>query len=535
MKTIRILFILIFSLAGIMTYAAESAITKVTVYRQGAKISRTIKINVKSGNQEIILDNLTSTIDANSLQVGIRGKAILLSASVRNNYIGYKTLPGRLRELKDSLELLIDRIDWVNNEQTIYKGEEKLIHDNQKIVNEKQKITATDIAQLADFYRSRLFTLRKKIYTNAIKLRKTREKKQKIEKQLQELNYQNGQQMGEIVLSVSADQATQIILDITYLSRSAGWSPIYDIRCAGISGPLDLVYKANVYQNTGYDWKGINLVISTGNPTANNNRPVMSPWYIDFLQPVQIRGQASVQKSSRQIPQSSNMMMEIVDMKYDQAPAPPVPYEVSAVTNQMTSEYDIRVKQDIPSDGKQHLVAIRNIELPAVYSYHTAPKLDQHAFLIARIGDYGKYDLLSGQTNIFFEGMYVGQTYLNPEATGDSLIVSLGRDDRINIQRNILTDFTSAKTIGINKKVEKGYEIIIRNNKSTEVSLEVLDQVPLSRNKDIEVEIEDMGGAKYSEDYGKLLWKIKMAPGATKKIRFVYSVKHPKSKQVSGI
>lgn len=540
MKTIRFYLTFILCLIGVYGLSAESTITRVTVYRQGAKISHTSKINVKAGNQEVVLDNLTSSIDANSLQVILHGNAVLLSASVRNNYVGYKTLPKRLQELKDSSVLLNDRIDWLNNEQSIYKGEEKLVTDNQKIVNEKEKVTADDLTKLADFYRSRLFSIRQKIYTNEIDLRKTRERKQKIDSQLQELNYQQGQQMGEVVLSIAATQASLVTAEFTYLSPNAGWTPVYDIRCMGTDSPLDLVYKANVYQNTGYDWTGIDLVISTGNPAANNDRPIMSPWYIDFIQPLAQSGYGAQQKMARQAPSTMNMLVmedaAVESMEYDMAEvAPPIPYGVETVTNQMSSEYEIQVKQDIPADGKEHIVPIRNIELPASYTYNTTPKLDQHAFLLARIGNYGQYDLLAGQTNIFFEGMYVGQTYLNPEAAYDSLILSMGRDDRISVKRNMLTDLTSTKIIGVNKKVVKGYEIILRNNKKEAVDLEILDQVPISQNKDIEVEVEELAGAEYTADYGRLLWKIKLAPSESKKIRFIYSVKFPKDKQVTGI
>ena len=215
--------------------------------------------------------------------------------------------------------------------------------------------------------------------------------------------------------------------------------------------------------------------------------------------------------------------------------AAPVPYQVEQVSNQMATEYEIKVKQDIPADGKQHIVPIKDFDLPASYTYHTVPKLDQHAFLLAKIGDYGQFDLLPGQSNIFFEGMYVGQTYLNPQVTSDSLIVSMGRDDGISVRRNTLKDFTSTRIVGTNKKELKGYEIILRNNKKIPITIEVLDQVPISQNKDIVVEIEEMEGARYTADYGKLLWKINLAPGESKKLRFVYSVKYPKDKQVSGI
>ena len=515
-------------------YAIDSEIDQVVVYRQGARITHTVRFSVIPGNQEIILDNLTPTIDPNSLQVQISSNAILLSATVRTNFMGYQTLPKRMKELKDSLQLVNDRIDWLTNEQAIFQGEEKLVIDNQKIVNEKEKITATDLTQLADFYRNRLTTIRKKLYSNNLELRDLREKKQQLEKQLQEMNYQQGKQMGEVVLNISADQVVKVTASFSYLTRNAGWEPVYDLRCAGTASPIDLVYKANVFQNTGFDWNGVELVISTGNPTVNNERPVLNPWYINFYEPVVVQGYGTY-KSTMAPSRTMNIYADESVAEPEFEAAAPVPYQVDEVSTQMATEYEIKIEQDIPADGKQHIVPIKNFELPASYTYHTVPKLDQHAFLLAKVGEYGKYDLLPGQSNIFFEGMYVGQTFLNPQTTGDSLIVSMGRDDAISVKRNTLTDFTSTRIIGANKKQLKGYEIILRNNKKLPVTLEILDQVPLSQNKDIVVEIEEMEGAGYTPEYGKVLWELELAPGESKKIRFVYSVKYPKDKHVGGI
>jgi uncharacterized protein (TIGR02231 family) len=534
MKTPGILITISFFLSVLKLNAADTELKQVVVYRQGAKISQSANITLTQGNSEIVLDNLTPSIDPNSLQVSVHGNATLLSASVRTNFMGYKTLPKRTKQLGDSLQLVNDRIDWLGNEQAVYQGEEKLIIDNQKIVNEKEKITTTDLVQLADFYRIRLTSVRKKIFDNNLELRKLREKQQQIAQQLQEINYQQGQQMGEVVLNFSAELAIKVNVTISYLTTSAGWSPIYDIRCAGTSKPLDLLYKANVFQNTGYDWKSVDLVISTGNPTANNERPVLNPWYIDFMQ-IMIRGMASMSEAKMAAP-SMNMYAETEDASdYLPEEAAPVPYQVTEVTNQMAVEYEIKIKQDIPSDGKEHIVPISNFELPATYTYHAVPKLDQHAFLLAKVGDYNQFNLLPGQTNIFFEGMYIGQTYLNPELVSDSLIISMGRDDRISVKREILKDFTSSKVIGTNKKELKGYETIIRNNKTIPVDIEILDQVPISQNKEIVVEIEDISGAKYVADYGKLQWNCSLSPGEIKKIRLIYSVKYPKDKQINGI
>lgn len=529
------MIIILFASLVLPISAVNTEISKVIVYRQGAKITQTASVTVPQGNSEIILDNLTESIDPNSLQVSTRGNAILLSASVRTNFMGYKTLPKRTKQLEDSLQLITDRIDWIGNEQTVYQGEEKLIIDNQKIVNEKEKVTTTDLMQLADFYRNRLTSIRKKFFDNTIELRTLREKKKQIEQQLQEISYQKGQRMGEVVLNFSAVEAGRISITISYLSINAGWSPIYDIRCAGTGKPLDLLYKANVSQTTGYDWTGVDLVISTGNPTANNERPVLNPWYIDFIQQSIYGYDAPKRSAERASPAMKMYAIADESMDFKEEEAAPVPYQVVETTNQMAVEYEIKIKQDIPCDGREHIVPISSFELPATYTYHAVPKLDQHAYLLAKVGDYNQFNLLPGQTNIFFEGMYVGQTYLNPEVTSDSLIVSMGRDDRISVKREMLKDYTSSKVIGVNKKELKGYEMIIRNNKTIPVSIEVLDQVPISQNKEIEVEIEEMSGAQYIADYGRLLWKYDLAPGEVKKIRLIYSVKYPKDKQVTGI
>lgn len=535
MKTLGIISIILISLVETSVFAVDSDIEQVVVYRHGAKISRNAQFTVGPGNQEIVISNLTSTIDANSLQVSITGNAILLSASVRTNFLGYQTLPRRTQQLKDSLELITEKIDWLNNEQEIYQGEEKLIQENQRIVNDEQLITAQDIAQLADFYRTRLTSIRKKKFDNTKKLRDLQEIKKRLENQLQELQYQRGKRMGEVVLNIAAEQSAKVGADITYLSYNAGWTPVYDLRCKGTEKPIDLVYKANVSQSTGYEWSGIDLVISTGNPSANNERPILNPWFIDFLSPVVV-GYGTRQKMAPEISTSNVLLMEDAVMpKEKKSIQPPVPYQVTQTANEMTIEYAIKVKQDIPSDGKEHIVPISNFELPARYSYHTVPKLEQHAYLLARIGDYNQYNLLPGQANIFFEGMYIGKTSLNPQTISDSLVVSMGLDDRVSIQRNMLKDFTSQKVIGTNKKELKGYELILRNNKNQPVKLEVLDQVPIPRNKEIEVEIVEIGDASYTPEYGKVLWNIDLLPGETKKIRFIYSVKYPKDKQLSGI
>ncbi len=514
----------------------KSEIKEVTIYQQNAKITRSAKLNIPGGNTEIVLEDLTSSIQQNSLQVDIKGNAILLSATTRINYMyGMKETP-KIKELNDSLELLTSKINWLQNQKNVYQGEEKIIHDNNKLGSEQTGMNVDELKQLVIFYRTRLFEIKKEILRIEEEVKELNLTKSRIQSQLNELNSSRNKPTGEIVLNVSANVPSKIEVVFSYLTHSTGWHPVYDIRAEGTNKPLKLIYKANVYQKTGYDWKDIKLTVSTGNPTVDNNRPIMYPWYIDFYVPPPV---TSYFDSKQKSAQRSQMMQLNIAKEAEEdltgAVAEVPEYVVTQTSSQMTAEYAIEVLQDIPADGKYHLVAMKEYELSASYTYHTVPKLSDGAFLLAKVADYGQYNLLPGQANLFFEGMYVGQSTINPVTTADTLLVSLGRDNKVSVKRNRLKDFTSKQVIGGNIKEVIGYDIFVRNNNKFAINLEILDQIPLSKNKEIEVQLDDNGGADYSADYGKLLWRIKLDAGQTQKVKFIYSVKYPKDKKIQGL
>jgi uncharacterized protein (TIGR02231 family) len=199
----------------------------------------------------------------------------------------------------------------------------------------------------------------------------------------------------------------------------------------------------------------------------------------------------------------------------------------------MMVEYEIEQAQDIESDGQDHIIAIQELTMPATYNYHTVPKLDNGVFLLARITDWGKYNLLAGDATLFFDDMYVGRSYINPNISSDTLLISLGRDEKINVKRIKLNDLCVTKKLSNKKRETKAYETILKNNKNTAVEVELLDQYPISRNSDIEVSLDEAEGAQVTKDYGKLLWRIKLQPGESKKVRVVYTMKFPEDKLVA--
>jgi TonB-dependent SusC/RagA subfamily outer membrane receptor len=202
---------------------------------------------------------------------------------------------------------------------------------------------------------------------------------------------------------------------------------------------------------------------------------------------------------------------------------------------ELNVSFDIDIPYDILSNGKAHSVSLKDIKIPATYKYYAAPKVEKEAFLMAELNDYSKYNLLPGEANIVFEGMYVGKTMINPNQTQDTLNLSMGRDKKISIKRERITDKSGTKFLSSYKEQTFTYDIIVRNNKKEEINMLLKDQYPLSTDKEITVELLDKDGAKANEETGILTWEIKLKPNETKKHRISYKVKYPKDKIIGNL
>ena len=137
---------------------------------------------------------------------------------------------------------------------------------------------------------------------------------------------------------------------------------------------------------------------------------------------------------------------------------------------------------------------------------------------------------MPAEANIIFEGTYVGKSFIDPNITNDTLNKTLGRDKRVVVKRDKLIDYSSVKFLGSNKLQKFTYQLTVKNTKKETVNLLLKDQFPLTTTKEIEVELIDNGGAEVNNDLGILNWKLNLAAGETRKIKFTYSVKYPKDK-----
>lgn len=540
MKRIN-LTLIVFLMALSATFAQEeqrvdSKITDVTVFLNKAQVTRAVKSRVNGGKSTLVLSGITSSLDQQSIQVSGKGKVVIEGISHRQNFLSEFNMPTKLRSLKDSVELLQRQIALEQSQKEILNKEEQMLVSNQKIGGTQSNLTVVELKAMADFYRTRLTDIVTTRMKQDEKIKKLNERLVKTQQQYHEQNELYSRNTSEIVVALSAEAASPVELEVKYVVANAGWQPVYDLRATDTKGPIQLNYKANVFQSTGEEWNNVKLTLSTANPNEGGLKPELYTWALDFYHPIVYRNYENSRSASKKTMGGAPASVEM-----DREEAAPLQAAMltsadytSTIQTSLNTEFSISLPYTVSSANKPTLVDIRNHEMKAEYIYSVAPKLDKDAFLIAKAIGWEEFSLLPGEANIFFEGTFVSTTFIDPNNIKDTLSVSLGRDKRVVVKREKLKDFSSKKAIGGNQKDSYAFEISVRNTKAEPIKIVVEDQVPVSSNSQIEVTTSDLGGGKYNKTTGKLSWELSLQPNETKKMQFKYEVKYPKDKQLNG-
>lgn len=483
-----------FLVSSLLMYAGDDEkvlgtnITNVTVFLSGAQVERTGTMYLNAGNYDVVIQDLPTSSNPNTIQVTGKGNITVLSVENRINYLKSQIKPKSVLILEDSLELLRNQINYQNAMLTVYNSEEAMILANKEIGGNDNGVDIAALKANADFYRVRLTDIKTKQLEIGLKLAGLNKDMQRVQAQLNELNAKQGQPTGEIVVRVIANAAGNATFVTRYQVQNAGWAPMYDIRATDFGNPIKLTFKAGIYQNTGENWEKVKLTLSTSNPNQSNDKPILNPWYLYFNNYVSKEKAEGYYRKSAQ-PMSAVASESDAGAAYDEEKnfESAVAY-TSVAEYPINFEYVIDLPYSVETNGKPRIIQVQEYELAATYQYYTAPKLDNDAFLLARVTGWEKYNLLPGESNVFFQDTYVGRSYVNPLTALDTLEVSLGRDKSISLKREMIKDYTSDKFIGTSRKVTKGWEITVRNNKSKEIEIVIEDQFPITTNKDIEIE-----------------------------------------------
>ncbi|MCU0355980.1 MAG: DUF4139 domain-containing protein [Cyclobacteriaceae bacterium] len=533
-----LIVILIFAMLVIPAFSqqekqADSKITRVTVFMNRAQVTRDTRVRIDPGKTEVIISGLTAQLDQQSIQVSGKGNFILLGINYRQNYLSESNKPRRIRVLEDSLAWYKRQVAQEQLQRDLLNKEEQMLISNQKVGGANHNLSVNELRAMSDFFRTRFTEIGTNRLKSDDKVAKLNAHIARLNQQLQELTNLLSRNTGEIVVSVFAESAITIDLELNYVVYNAGWYPLYDVRAINTRSPLQLGYKANVFQGTGEEWENVKLKLSTANPAQGGVKPEMHPWYIDFYQPVAraMQGRAAGVAVSKAQPEAAAVEFDVAE----ELPAQRIADYVQTVQTSLNTEFEIGLPYTVVSGTRPTLVDIQSHQLNAVYTYGAVPKLDSEAFLLAKTTGWEALNLLPGVVNVFFEGTFVGKSFIDPNAVKDTLAVSLGRDKRIVLKREQVKDFTTRRTVGANVRETQAWEISVRNTRNEPVKIALEDQLPISKNSQIEVTVIDVAGAQYNKETGKLVWDMTLQPNETKKVVIKYEVRYPKDKQISGL
>lgn len=515
------------SLLGLPGNEVKMDLTGVKVFLTGAEIQHYSKYKVDKGVTEIVLTGLASGIDRNSINLSAKGDAVIISVVQRFDYLKPAVQNPAVKALEDSLEILNQKYYLKQAESDVLKLEIEFLMANKEISTDSKGVTVADLQKIAEYFRKRLTEIKSSQLSVANQANKIEKEIERIKKQLAELNAKLNRPENELVVTVSAKNPAQLELNLTYFVNEAGWQPVYDIRVDNLNAPVNFNYKANVWQRSGVDWKDVNIILSTRNPVQNNSKPELYPWFIDFQQALIYNNRVGMaQKSMAAAPEALTSEMQMAESMADY---------ISIDQKQLSVEFNPSLKYSVPSDGKQYTVSIKEYTVPAGYNYYAAPKLDDNAFLIAYITDWNNLNLLPGTANIYFENSFVGESFIDPFTSEDSLKISLGRDQSITVKRDVMKDFTEDKFLSSDVERFFGYELVVKNNKNIPVKILIEDQIPISKNEEIEVKLIDSSGGKYTAKDGKISWNLNIEGSKSQTTKLVYSVRYPNGQRIQGL
>ncbi|CAM4030041.1 DUF4139 domain-containing protein [Flavobacterium antarcticum] len=533
--------LLILLLFPIVIYAQKPVFTtakvkSATVYFNSAEISQTTSATLPKGTSEIVVKNVADYLNENTIQIGAPSNITVLSVQFTNNYISEYEIDENspaIKKVRDSITLVEKEIKKNNNSKIAEVKTIELLDKNQQVYGVNSGLSVVELTKMVDYYKSKRTEISNTIDVLEEKSKKLNETLTRLKNKL-EINTQKEEKTskGKLVLQIMNETAGNVDFSINYLTNNASWQPFYDLRANTVSDPIEMMYKAQVAQNTGIDWKQVKLTLSSGNPNQNNQAPILNAWFLRY-------GNQNNYGYLQNDAKSNSLQGLAAGIQVEQAEMVMKDKSISRYTtiqeNQLNISFDIDIPYDILSNGKAHSVALKEINLPATYKYYAAPRVEKEAFLLAEISDYSKYNLLPGEANIIFEGLYVGKTYINPNQTSDTLNLSMGRDKKISIKREKVVDKSGTKFLSSKKEQTFTYDITIRNNKKEAVALMLKDQYPLSTDKEVEIELKESDGAKINSETGILTWDLNLKPNETKKIRISYKVKYPKDKIIDNL
>ena len=516
----------------------ESSPVEVTVFLSGAELKHENELKLTQGQNIFRFVRLPASINANSISFNFGQDVKIISVSGEINYSEKTEISPERQLLEDLVSDFEDEIQKINNEIEALQSEKILLNKNMDRIgsnNAANNVSVADLQAFAMHYRNQIREVNDNISTQNRNIKEQNKRIENTLKKVEKLRQKDAIPTFEILLIVDTKETKTILTKWSYVVSDAGWSPAYDLRGKGIDKPIHFTYKGTIYNNAGVDWNNVKLKLSTADITQNATPPYITSWKINFEEAAHFQNNMYQQQNTnnnRMSKMGGSFANEESEMNsFQEQFAGENSSDV--LVSELSTEFEIKELYNIPSDNMAYAVEINEYELKADYSYLSTPKMDKDAFLMAKILGWESLNLIEGEATIYYNDTYVGKTYINLRRADDLLEVSLGRDKKVIVSRVKKQDFSSKSFLSNAITETFIYELSVRNTNTMPIELELKDQVPVSGNSEITVEILEVSAAAINKENGLLFWKLNLGAGESKSFKLSYAVKYPKNRKIN--
>ncbi|KAF5360523.1 hypothetical protein D9756_004506 [Leucocoprinus leucothites] len=473
-----------------LTSVSDGKITNISLYSSRAEVTRVFRLEVRVGLNQVNISGLPNALDQNSLKVEGAGRATIHDVTISDlPAIDKPTTSDRLEELlrkRKNTEQAIDRCSLAIKALETYLG----------TLNVKD-VGVAEVANIVKTYQTTGEGLDDELNRLRDELAKI-DSETDSERQKLTGPAENQQLRKKVAVGVFADSAEEVEIKLVYGVQRASWKALYDVRVDmhAKEKPVELTYKASIIQNTGEDWKDVELTLETAEPTFGIGIPHLPTWTVSVFRPTpqplrlaksrshSLRGTAALLGSDS--PVRAQLVMQESDFR-----EPSMAQMEASVGSKgnITATFVVPGKISIPSDGGTHSVTIVKLDLSAKMRWITVPKQEAKTHLSAKIKNASEYTLLGGQASIYVDGSFIARTGIPAVSPEETFDCPLGLDPSVRITYHPRSKKTT-RTGFYNKITTHVYiqRITVFNSKTHAIDdLKVTDQFPVSDDSSITV------------------------------------------------
>ncbi len=537
----------------------ESQISEVTVYTDRALITRRGTVALTGNERELTVASLPTTLETESVRATGSGTVAVRLLGVHTETVFHSEPTGdRIAELTAQIQELETQKRAIKDQIASRKIQLNFVENlSEKSVGSfassisKQQIGLNEAGELLNFLGS---NYKKYISAIAQHERQQRDLDKQIEalrQQLRQVQTPYSQQSFNIIVAIEPSGSGNFELEVSYVVTRAHWTPLYDLRVNTTNNQINLNYLAEVNQNTGEDWTGVALTLSTAKPGMGTLPPKLQPWFIDIVRP-QSAPTAEFMKQRRVQTEDAEMGTNHLQLEMENEPqfammalrsaaATPEPIAAQTATAKVSKEgstvsFQVGGNTNIPSDGTPHKVTIFSDNYPSKPEYIAIPHLVSFAYLQAIVTNPTTgATLLPGKANIFRDNTFVGNVQLENVSPGEEFKLNLGIDERLKIERELVERQVDKKLIGNQRRTTYAYRLILTNLQQVPAKLTLKEQLPVSRKEQIKVRLAQTNPKIIAGEMGLLEWIISLPPQAKQELYYQFVVEHPPELTVIGL